>query len=247
MSRDVLNEGCLFLKRRLSFLVIFSVAMGFLEAVVVVYLRQLYYPDGFAFPLKIIALEGLSIEYLREISTIVMLLSVSVVAGRNLYERLAYFLFCFGVWDIFYYIWLKVLLNWPPSLLTWDILFLIPVAWSGPVLAPIICSVTIIMLAGSIMFFQRKGYAVKISLLEWALLGSSAVIIFSTFIFDYLKIIIKGGFLPKIFTLGTDPHFQKIVSSYIPTSYNWYLFILGEGLLVFSLIIFCRRMRLAKN
>src|SRR3990170_1940624 len=114
---------------KLICLTIFSVAMGFLEAVGVVYLRQLYYPEGFSFPLKPIALEGLSLEYLREISTIVMLVTVGGVAGRNSYERFAFVLYSFGFWDIFYYVWLKVLLNWPPSLLTLDILFLLPVVW----------------------------------------------------------------------------------------------------------------------
>ena len=32
-------------------LTLFSIAMGLLEAVVVMYLRELYYPAGFAFPL----------------------------------------------------------------------------------------------------------------------------------------------------------------------------------------------------
>lgn len=46
--------------------IIFSIAMGFLEAAVVVYLRQLYYPVGFTFPLQSKALPALKIEFLRE-------------------------------------------------------------------------------------------------------------------------------------------------------------------------------------
>jgi len=217
--------------------------MGFLEAAVVVYLRQIYYPEGFMFPLKIMSLEGLSIEYLREISTIVMLITLGIVVGNNFYDKLAYFLFCFGIWDIFYYVWLKVLLNWPPSLLTQDILFLIPVVWAGPVLAPIICSMTMILLAGCILFFRQKGYSVKITLYDWILLFAGATIIFSTFIWDYTNIIIQGGFISKLTTLATDHAFQKEISSFIPTSYKWPLFSLGEILILYALVIFSKRTR----
>ncbi|MEW6418312.1 MAG: hypothetical protein AB1480_09340 [Nitrospirota bacterium] len=235
------------IKSKIVFLIIFGIAMGFLEAAVVVYLRQLYYPEGFAFPLKLMAWEELSIEYLREISTIVMLFSIGIVAGKNFYERFAYFLFCFGIWDIFYYIWLKVLLNWPPSLLTWDILFLIPVVWVGPVSAPLICAITMIMIAGCILFFQQKGYPVRINSLDWVLLFLGAFIIFSTFIWDYTKIIIQGGFISRLSTLGADLVFKKEVSQHVPTIYKWPLFIIGEILILYFLIRFCNRMRLLRS
>ncbi len=217
--------------------------MGFLEAAVVVYLRQIYYPEGFMFPLKIMSLEGLSIEYLREISTIVMLITLGIVVGNNFYDKLAYFLFCFGIWDIFYYVWLKVLLNWPPSLLTRDILFLIPVVWAGPVLAPIICSMTMILLAGCILFFRQKGYSIKVTLSNWILLFAGATIIFSTFIWDYTNIIIHGGFISRLTTLTTDHAFQKEISSFIPTSYKWPLFAVGEILVLYALVLFSKRTR----
>jgi hypothetical protein len=234
------------IRSKIIFLVIFGIAMGFLEAAVVVYLRQIYYPEGFAFPLKIMAREGLSIEYLREISTIVMLFSIGIVAGKNFYERFAYFLFCFGIWDIFYYVWLKVLLNWPPSLLTWDILFLIPVVWVGPVLAPSICSMTMITIAGCILFFQKRGYTVRVNSLDWLLLLSGAFIIFSTFIWDYTKIIIQGGFISRFSTLETDQDFEKVFSQYIPIFYRWRLFVIGEILILYFLARFCKRSKLMK-
>jgi hypothetical protein len=234
------------IRNKIIFLIIFGIAMGFLETAVVVYLRQLYYPEGFSFPLKLMPREGLSIEYLREISTIVMLFSVGVVAGKNFYEKFAYFFFCFGIWDIFYYIWLKVLLNWPHSLLTWDILFLIPVVWVGPVLAPLICAITMVTIAGCILFFQQKGYPVRINSPDWILLFSGSFIIFSTFIWDYTKVIIQGGFISRFFTLGTEPDFKKEVSQYIPAFYKWPLFIMGELLILYFLIRFCNRMKLTK-
>jgi len=226
---------------RIILLTVFGIAMGFLEAVVVVYLRWLYYPEGFMFPLKPMTLERLSIEYLREISTIVMLFSLSVLAGKNFPERLSFFLYSFGIWDIFYYVWLKFLLDWPSSLLTWDILFLIPVIWVGPVLAPIMCSITMIAIAGCILYFQKKGYAVKIGLMEIFCFILGAVIIFATFVWDFSGMIINGNFISRFSTLAIDPEFREIVSHYIPATYNWYLFALGEALILLSLLLFCKR------
>lgn len=229
------------IRNKIFFLVIFGIAMGFFESAVVVYLRQLYYPEGFSFPLKIMALEELSIEYLRELSTLVMLFSIAIVAGRNFYERFSYFLLCFGIWDIFYYVWLKILLDWPQSFFTWDILFLIPIVWAGPVLAPVICAFTMIVIAASILYFQQNGFRIKIKLHEWIILFLGGFIIFITFIGEYSKIVIQGGFLSRIATLATDPYFQQIISEHIPTSFNWHLFIIGEGFIISYLVMFCWR------
>jgi len=226
------------IRNKIFFLILFSIAMGFLEASVVVYLRQLYYPEGFSFPLEIMALDALSIEYLREFSSLVMIFSLAIIAGRNFYERFAYFLLCFGIWDIFYYVWLKVLLNWPESLLTWDILFLIPVIWAGPVLAPVLCALTMVVIGSSILSFQQQGYRVRITLLEWLLLFLGGCIILATFLWEYSTIIIQGGFLSRIATLATDLHFRQIIAEHIPTSFNWYLFMIGEGFILCFLIMF---------
>jgi hypothetical protein len=75
-------------------------------------------------------------ELVRELATLVMLATVGWLAGRNNRSRTGYFLIAFGVWDIFYYVFLKVLTGWPQSLFDWDILFLIPLPWWGPVWAP---------------------------------------------------------------------------------------------------------------
>jgi hypothetical protein len=231
------------IQKKIFFLTVFGIAMGFLEAVVVVYLRQLYYPEGFGFPLKEAIGAGFFLEYLREIATIVMLLTVSVLAGRTTYERFSYFLYCFGAWDIFYYVGLKVLLNWPSSLLTWDILFLIPVVWLAPVLAPIACAFTMIIFSGFILYYHHKGYPVRINLLEWSLMSSGALVILITFIWDYAKVIIQGRFYRSFFSLAIDLHFQSIMTSYIPRTYNWTLFVFGEFLILCSLVIFVRRMK----
>ncbi|MEW6584878.1 MAG: hypothetical protein AB1442_04605 [Nitrospirota bacterium] len=226
---------------RILYLTVFGIAMGFLEAAVVVYLRDLYFPEGFAFPLKSMSLESLRVEYLRETATIVMLLSLGAVAGRNFFERLSIFLYSFGIWDIFYYVWLKALIDWPPSLLTWDILFLIPVIWVGPVLAPVICSGTMIGIALSVLHFQNRSFAMRISRRELILCLLGGLSVFITFIGDFSLMIMEGGFLNRLLQLHADPGFQNLVSNYVPVHYNWPLFALGEVLVLLALLSFWKR------
>ncbi len=130
----------------------FAVAMGYMEAAVVIYLRELYYPAGFHVltkaSLRAIPSAILLTEAGREVATIVILISMSMLIGRRDWvRRFAYFLFAFAIWDITYYGWLFVLIRWPESLLTNDVLFLIPRPWLGPVIAPIIVSLTFIAIA----------------------------------------------------------------------------------------------------
>lgn len=133
------------MNKKFIYLVLFSIAMSYLEASVVVYLRKIYYPAGFRFPLEPIESKILIIEIGREISTLMMLTAVSYMYGANFRKRFAAFLLTFGIWDIFYYVWLKILLNWPQSLLDDDLLFLIPIPWISPALAPIIVSLFFIL------------------------------------------------------------------------------------------------------
>jgi len=104
-------------------------------------------------------------------------------------SKFSYFLFTFAIWDIFYYVFLKLTLNWPQSLLTWDILFLIPVPWVGPVLAPVICSLTMILIGCSIVFKEEQGYTMTMKAWDWVLMLLGAFIIFCTFIHDYFIIV----------------------------------------------------------
>lgn len=112
----------------------YAIAMALLEAVVVVYLRALLRISDE----QVVLGASLQMEAAREIATLVMLIAVGWLAGRHSSERWAYGLFAFGLWDIWYYVWLKVFINWPDSLLDWDILFLVPLRWWGPVLSPVL-------------------------------------------------------------------------------------------------------------
>ena len=69
---------------------IFGIAMGFLEAIVVIYVRQLYYPEGFEFPLKMLPEKMILVEWIREISTIVMLVIVGVISGRTFEQKFSF-------------------------------------------------------------------------------------------------------------------------------------------------------------
>ena len=133
---------------KILIITIFAIAMGFLEAAVVIYLRELFYPNGFDFPLRgFLNPSILGVEWIREFATVVMLAAIAVLAGKKFYERFAYFLYAFAIWDIFYYISLKATLDWPSSFLTWDLLFLIPWPWIGPVLTPVLWSILFIILS----------------------------------------------------------------------------------------------------
>jgi hypothetical protein len=221
-------------------LIVFGVAMGLLEAIIVVYIRQIYYPSGFEFPLKIFELKFYYIEILREIATIVMLISIGVLAGKNLLQRFYFFLFSFAVWDIFYYIGLKLILDWPPSLLTWDILFLIPVTWTGPVLAPIISSLVFIVFSVASVVMQERGIVRKTNFIPWLSFFLGVSIVFLLYIRDFSKIIIAGGYLSRLGELANDKQFISEITNYIPEYFNWYIFIPGELLIILTPIIISR-------
>lgn len=225
--------------RVLWIVAIFSIAMAFLESTVVVYLRKIYYPNGFDFPLLgFIDPNILSIEWFREFCTIVMLITIALLCARKFTERLAYFMFSFAIWDIFYYIWLFVMLSWPKSILTWDLLFLIPWPWIGPVLAPVILSITMIVFSFVII---NKKENIGINLKEWALLIIGSLIILYTFLIDYGILIFGNGFAKDFFTLSTNQEFIQLISSFKPLYYPWGVFILGEILILLGIFMFYKR------
>jgi len=168
----------------LFFLFLFGVAMAYFEAAIVVYLRQLYYPEGFDFPLKVMENHILLVEIGREAASIVMLLAVALIAGRSFYERFAFFAIIFALWDIFYYIWLKVLLGWPEGLLNWDILFLIPMPWIAPVLSPVIVSFCLIIGAALILKRLWSGGVFAPNFREWAIAVGGAFLILLSYTVD---------------------------------------------------------------
>jgi hypothetical protein len=227
--------------RTLSWLTIFSVAMGYLESAVVVYLRQIYYPEGFDFPLKAIE-PGIGItEIVREAATLVMLAGAGILAGRTKTEKFGFFIFCFAVWDIFYYVFLKLLLGWPPSLVTWDILFLIPVTWVGPVIGPVINSLTMIAFALLISYFTDKNRQIKIILIEWLFLIAGSMVMIFAYTWDYLRYMLKQNEIFDFFTPSRHREILEVASGYVPSRFPWVIFIAGETLLTAALFFFAVR------
>src|ERR1019366_2405493 len=131
---------------RFWMVVFYAMAMAWVESAVVFYLRSMmdrlepYQPN----PLPVIG-GFASVELPREFATLIMLFAVGFLAGRTWLTRIAYAAIAFGVWDIFYYVFLKMICGWPHSWLDWDILFLLPMPWWGPVLAPVLISMLMIV------------------------------------------------------------------------------------------------------
>jgi hypothetical protein len=151
-----MNTGCP-KSRRLGpwcGVVCYAVAMAWVESAVVLYLRTLtqqfdpYAPDELPLPPGLVRA-----EVVRELATLIMLGSVGWLAGQTWRSRAALALVAFGVWDIFYYVFLVPLTGWPRSLWDWDILFLLPLPWWGPVLAPV--SLASLMIAGGTLVTLR--------------------------------------------------------------------------------------------
>lgn len=206
------------MKHKIFLLSIFTIAMAYLESAVVVYLRELYYPGGFSFPIVPAAMSVALIEIGREAATIVMLFTASALAYPQALNRFSAFMFAFGVWDIFYYIWLYVFLGWPPSLLTWDILFLIPIPWIGPVIAPVIVSVSLITAGALMLRLDHLGIKFEPSIIEWGLVITAGLIIILSFIWDY-RIVVEGtiphNFKWGVFTAGEIIGIGVFINSYL--------------------------------
>ena len=229
--------------RKLLWLTIFSIAMGFMESSIVVYLRALYYPEGFAFPLKIIGSNIAITEFLREIATIIMLTGIAILTGRKTIEKFAIFIFCFAVWDIFYYVFLKLILNWPESFFTWDILFLVPVTWVGPVIAPLINSFTMIILSFCIIYFNEKKAFLKIGRISWMLLIGGSFIVIISYTMEYTSFMLKKFSWSEIFGISQKKELLEYACTFIPANFNWYIFGTGVIMHLAAIVISCKKMR----
>jgi hypothetical protein len=163
-------------------LILFSATMAYLESVVVVYLRSLYAGDGSILELTRLSARIIRIEIFREAATIIMLMSISMLAGHSRMQRMGVFSFCFGLWDIFYYLWLKILLDWPAGLLDVDILFLIPGPWIGPVLAPLLISAGLIGFGILLFIRDRSEIPIRNSWLAWVLILGGCVLMVESFL-----------------------------------------------------------------
>ncbi len=196
-------------RTRLLWTAVFGSAFGWVEAAVVVYLRAIVYPGGFALPLAPIEPRLAVVELAREAATLIMLAAVAMLAGRTRWQRFSGFLVAFGVWDLAYYVGLKAALDWPPGLATWDVLFLLPWPWLGPVYAPATVAV-LMVLFGGLVFRAEERRPRRADRWSWALGAAGALALLASWLGD-LDAALAGA---------------------PPQPYRWPLFVLGCALLI---------------
>lgn len=220
----------------------FAIAMGYLEAAVVVYLRALYYPDGFAFPLKEMSQTLAVTELYREVATLVMIFSIGVLAAKCWLHRFAWFLVIFSTWDIAYYVFLKLLLNWPASLFTTDVLFLLPSIWTGPVIAPVINSLTMLLLASVILYVgDDQKHMLKLPAFSWVLLILGSAIILAAYMKDFWEFAHQYRITHPESVLDSGATFLKLSTRFIPRAFDWQLFISGVLMHLAAIVLIVRR------
>ncbi len=228
------------LYRKILVVTLFSIAMGLLESAVVIYLREIMYPEGFVFPLAPIQTSLALTEILREFATVIMLLCVGMLAGKVFSQRFAWFMYSFAIWDIFYYVFLWILIDWPESLMTWDVLFLIPATWTGPVLSPLLLTFVMIIFSMIITIVGEKGYNTKIHKLEWGGLISGSLVVIVAFMSDYLKHMLSEFSFSELFNLS-DPRLIEHASFYFPVHFPWLLFLAGVLVILSSVSLYTLR------
>jgi hypothetical protein len=183
---DTTPQSLKIIFRRFCIVVVFSIAFAYIEASVVVYLRVIFHPSGFTFPLAEFGISPLwkwllLTETGREAATLVLILTASWLFSRNRQQTFAFLLTIFAVWDIFYYIWLKVLIDWPASLMDWDILFLIPTVWAGPVAAPLLISLILLAFAALILYRSCGTGILKPTPIDWLIFILAALLVVVSF------------------------------------------------------------------
>jgi hypothetical protein len=186
-------------------LTVWAVAFAYIEASVVVYLRALYYPEGFVFPVVIADARVIVVELFREVATLLIMWATVRLAYQRLQSQMAAYMVLFGTWDIFYYLFLKLVLDWPDALGTWDLLFLIPMPWAGPVWAPVVVSLGLIFAGVTILQRNTRGVYVPFTArFIWLELFCGTVIILSFLIPGYAVVTqsVPGYFPAYLFWLG---------------------------------------------
>src|SRR4030095_10158998 len=188
----------------------FAIAMAWVESASVFYIRALVdriepYQTN---PLPISGALG-NVELWREASTLVMLATVGLLAGRTWRQRAGYAALAFGIWDMSYYVFLRVISGWPKSLLDWDILFLLPLPWWGPVLAPV-CIALVMILWGTLA--TQSGDRATDARWAWALGCVGIVLALAVFMVDAWRALPDG---------------RDAVLRVLPDDFNWPLFLVA--------------------
>jgi hypothetical protein len=195
---------------RWAIVIAFAIAMAWVEAASVFYIRALVdrIEPYQAEPLPLETMTGAlgEVELWREAATLVMIATLGAVAGRTWRRRAGYAALAFGAWDIFYYVFLRLISGWPRTLLDWDILFLLPLPWWGPVLAPV--SIAVVMMVWGTLATQ-SGDAATDPPWAWALGSVGIVLALALFMIDAWRALPDG---------------RHAVLQVLPSTFNWPLF-----------------------
>jgi hypothetical protein len=200
---------------------VFAAAMAWVESAVVFYLRTMIdrIEPHQVDPLPVIGSLG-PVELVRELATMIMLFTVGALAGKTWRARLGYSAIAFGIWDIAYYVFLKVMCGWPHSLLDWDILFLIPLPWWGPVWAPV--SIAVLMILWGTLASQFESAPASGSVwTAWSLNAIGMLLALYIFMTDTLAVAREG---------------VEVIRNVVPARFNWPLFLVALGLMAAPVI-----------
>jgi hypothetical protein len=194
-------------RTRWAIVMTFAIAMAWVEAASVFYIRALVdrIEPYQANPLPVHGALG-NVELWREAATLVMIATLGLLAGRTWRRRAGYAALAFGAWDIFYYVFLRLISGWPRTLLDWDILFLLPLPWWGPVLAPV--SIALVMILWGTLVTQ-SGDGQGAARWPWALGWTGIVLALAVFMIDAWRALPNG---------------RDAVLQVLPTTFNWPLF-----------------------
>jgi hypothetical protein len=202
-----LSKGHFSERQLWAIVVAFAIAMAWVEAASVYYIRALVdrIEPYQANPLPVHGTLG-NVELWREASTLVMIGTMGLLAGRTWRRRAAYAALAFGAWDIFYYVFLRIMTGWPRTLFDWDILFLLPLPWWGPVIAPV--SIALLMIVWGTLATQSAD-GVTDARWAWALGWTGIALALAVFMTDAWEAL---------------PHGRDAVLQVLPTTFNWPLF-----------------------
>lgn len=197
---------------KLAPVALYALAMAYVEAAVVAYLREIYGIRDIVRDLPAQTSRLAAIEAGREAATIVMLLAVGWIAGRKLQDRLGFFVFAFGLWDIAYYGWLALFTGFPSSPLSWDVLFLLPVPWWGPVLAPSLIALMMCLGGAAAVRQVDRDVPWRLNRLNVSIAAAGTAIVLYTFMVDGLRAVPDG---------------LDAVARARPSDFQWEVFVAG--------------------
>ena len=217
-------------RTRWLLVVVFAIGMAWVEAASVYYLRVMV--DRLQpYQANPLPMNGIleQVELVREAATLVMLLTIGLLAGRMGRTRLGYTAIAFGVWDLAYYLFLKVICDWPKSLFDWDVLFLLPLPWWGPVLAPI--CIALLMIVWGTLISQHAVRSPPRSVAPrfwWRVNWLGIALALYVFMADSLRAVHEG---------------IEATRTVLPTAFNWPVFVVALALMAAPVAHLAWRMR----